>query len=167
MVDVTDGVRIAPPNICTLVGPTKHYLAFDRAGYVLGKRGWLVFSVGSHRDDDRGLQTTDDDRRIYWHTHRQKIGISSLVFVVDLPDTIDTRRYIGDDTRAEIEYARQIGVQVQFMSESWHGGRTVNGEHLYTPVPWAPGYGRPRLTGSRWAPLTFPAIFPPDRGAPP
>ena len=166
MVDVTDGLRVVPPNVCTLVGPTKHYLAFDRAGFVLGKRGWLVFSVGSHRAGDVELKTDDDDRKIYWHTHRQKIGISSLVFVVDLPDTFDVHKpYIGDDTKAEIQYAHHIGVPVQYMSQSWHGGRTINGVHTYTPVPWAPGYGaRPRVGVSGRGPLTLPAIFPPDRG---
>ena len=123
---------VVAPNICTLVGPTKHYRSFDRAGYALGRRGWLVFSVGSHRADDDGLRTTDNDRRIYWHTHRQKIMMSSLVFVVDLidPNTIDPPR-IGRDTRAELEFAAKYRVPILRMSDVWH-----------TPnvLPRAPGY---------------------------
>ena len=120
------------PNICTLVGPTKHYQAFDRASVALGRRGWLVFSVGSHRANDEQLHTSDVDRRIYWHTHRQKIFMSSLVFVVDLKTTLaDCSPYVGKDTKDEIGYAEAHGVPVVYMSGVWHGRGTM---------PIAPGY---------------------------
>ena len=116
-----------PPNICTLVGPTKHYKSFDRASLLLGMKGWLVFSIGSHRTDDAGLGTTDNDRRTYWHTHRQKIMASAMVFVVDVPNDDCEEPRIGIDTIAEIKFAWHCGVPVIYQSR---------GDDL----PEAPGY---------------------------
>ena len=123
---------IPPPNVCTLVGPTRHYKSFDRLGYLLGRRGWLVFSIGSHRTDDAGLKTTAGDRDIYWHTHRQKIRVSSLVYVVDMPSVLvpNAAPYIGGDTRAEIDYAHAIHVPVAYMSAVWGN---------LDKLPYAPG----------------------------
>ena len=137
---------IPPPNVCTLVGPTRHYKSFDRLGYLLGRQGWLVFSIGSHRTDDVGLQTTAGDREVYWHTHRQKIRISSLVYVVDMREPGLRPPYIGADTRAEIEFAQGIRVPVAYMSEVWgHFNR----------IPRAPGYRNGHVPDvncpSKWA----------------
>ena len=110
-----------PPAICTLAGPTRHYLSFDAASLALGKLGWLVFSVGSHRADDTGLRTTEAERRIYYRTHRAKITLSSMVYVVDLPtpqSPPDDAR-IGDDTMAELDYALERRVPVVRMSATW------------------------------------------------
>ena len=150
MVDVGFGrpmSLVPPPNVCTLVGPTKHFRGFDRAGFELGRRGWLVFSVGSHRYDDRALRTTDAERRTYWHTHRQKIRVSSLVFVVDKPFPRDPGPpYIGADTRAEIDYAHAIHVPVAYMSEVWES---------LDKFPFAPGYRNGHLPDvdcpAKWA----------------
>ena len=108
-----------PPNICTLVGPTKHHRSFDHCGYHLGLRGWLVFSVGSHLYNDVELRTTQAHRRVYFRTHRQKIDLSSLVYVCDLvgPKWTVHRRRIGDDTGAEIEYALAKDIEVKYQSD--------------------------------------------------
>lgn len=110
-----------PASICTLLGPTAHYDSFDAASIELGKLGWLVFTVGSHRMDDRGLGTTDEQRRTYWKTHRQKMDMSSMAFVVDLPhpDAPASMRRVGSDTSEEIEYARKIGIDVVYMGDVW------------------------------------------------
>ena len=113
------------PNICTLAGPTKHYLSFDAASLRLGKLGWLVFSVGSHRADDAGRKTTEAELRTYYRTHRAKIALSSLVYVVDLPtpdsDPVAEAR-IGYDTTIELDYAAQRRVPIVRMSETWPDG---------------------------------------------
>lgn len=108
-------------NICTLLGPTAHHEAFDAASIRLGKLGWLVFTVGSHILSDVGLGTTDEERRVYWKTHREKMDLSSMAFVVDLPhpDAPLSMRRVGSDTQAEIEYAEKIGIDVVRMGDVW------------------------------------------------
>lgn len=134
-------------SICTLLGPTAHYDSFDAASIELGKLGWLVFSVGSHRLDDRGLGTTDEQRRTYWRTHRQKMDMSSMAFVVDLPhpDAPQSMRRVGSDTREEIEYARKIGINVVRMGDVWPsslppipGGAAGAAGAASTPPPPSP-----------------------------
>ena len=108
-------------NICTLLGPTAHHEAFDAASIYLGKLGWLVFTVGSHILSDVGLGTTDEERRVYWKTHREKMDLSSMAFVVDLPhpDASPSMRRVGTDTQAEIDYAEKIGIKVVRMGDVW------------------------------------------------
>lgn len=107
-----------PGNIATLVGPTKHYPAFDFASYCLGRLGWLVFSVGSHRRSDADLETNTAELAVYKKTHKQKIDVSSLVFVVDLPHCAAGPKdiYVGRDTRAEINYAKAYGIRIEYLS---------------------------------------------------
>ena len=96
---------------------------FDAASIALGKLGWLVFSVGSHRMSDLGLKTTDCERSVYWKTHREKLDLSSMAFVVDMPTPSAQRPLcrVGSDTSAEIAYARDIGARVVYMSRVWPG----------------------------------------------
>ena len=92
------------PAICTLVGPTRHYKSFDYCSWRLGRLGWCVFSVGSHRAMDAALETTEDEMAVYYMTHRAKIWASRMVFVVDLPwPTADARQaYYDSHTRDEL-----------------------------------------------------------------
>ena len=113
------------PSVCTLVGPTRFFEAFDYCAYRLGRLGWLVFSIGSHRADDARLDSTDAERNVYHDTHRQKIRMSDLVFVVDLamkdyitPNPVPP--YIGDDTAAEIGYAKTINTPVLRLSDMYN-----------------------------------------------
>lgn len=118
---VTNPIDMIRSNICTLLGPTLHYVSFDAASIELGKLGWLVFTVGSHRMSDLGLRTTDDERRVYWRTHREKLDVSSLAFVVDMPTPTAPKsmRRIGGDTRGEIGYAEDLGIRIERMSDVW------------------------------------------------
>ena len=107
-------------NVCTLVGPTKHYRAFDYCSYRLGRLGWLVFSVGSHRADDSKLKTTDKERQIYWTTHRMKLNLSSMAYVVDLPSMDEPAAvpYVGNDTMGELTYCKSLDdIEVRYMSD--------------------------------------------------
>lgn len=127
------------PDICTLLGPTKHYRSFDAASLRLGKLHWLVFSVGSHRADDSGLGTTPRERDIYWDTHRRKLDLSALAYVCDLPtpEHPASDRYVGRDTLAEIAFCRATGVPVAYQSETWVGGAGMPA----SPTRPAPGHG--------------------------
>lgn len=152
VVNVAD---MLPASVCTLLGPTAHYDSFDAASIELGKLGWLVFTVGSHRMDDRGLGTTDEQRRTYWKTHRQKMDMSSMAFVVDLPhpDAPASMRRVGSDTREEIEYAKKIGINVVRMGDVWPSA--------LPPIPDGAG----KKPGAAGAPA--PAEARPEATAPP
>ena len=129
---IPDRALLVPPYICTLLGPTAHYKSFDAASVELGKLGWLVFTVGSHRLDDRGLGTTDGQRRVYWRTHRQKMNLSTMAFIVDLPDPQSpaSRKRVGSDTAEEIEYADEMGLKIVRMSSVWPAGLPVAPRHV-------------------------------------
>ena len=133
------GVLGRRPDVCTLLGPTKHYRSFDALSLALGKLHWLVFSVGSHRANDDGLGTTARERRIYFDTHRRKMDLSSLAYVVDLPtpdrEIKPDAIYVGRDTQAEIEFARATGLEVKFMSSTWPNGLPAS------PTRPPPGHG--------------------------
>lgn len=125
-----------PPNICTLVGPTSHFRGFDDMALAMGKRGWLVFSIGSHRFDEEAIpqgvpaefhQERNRNLITYRRTHREKIQMSSIVVVIDRADAKKTDTYIGEDSREEIEYAHRHGVPVVYMS--------VLLDHNSYPVP--------------------------------
>ena len=124
---VCNSLDITASNVCTLLGPTRHYVSFDAASIALGKLGWLVFSVGSHRMSDLGLGTTDEERKTYWRTHREKMDISSMAFVVDMPTPTAPRTMhrVGMDTRVEIAYAMENGLRVVRMSDVWPSGLPV------------------------------------------
>lgn len=139
---VANAIDLTSANVCTLLGPTRHYVSFDAASIALGKLGWLVFSVGSHRMSDLGLATTDEERRMYWRTHREKMDMSSMAFVVDMPTPSAHRsmRRVGRDTVAEIQYAERHGLQVVYMSDVWNSG--TGGVHIRGPPAADNGGGK-------------------------
>ena len=145
-------------NVCTLAGPTKHHASFDAASLALGRLGWLVFSIGSHLGDDAAQGTTAADRRTYWRTHREKIDLSTLLYIVDLPtpDAPASAARVGDDTLAEIEYAAQNdGIRIIHMSQSWP---------TLAPVA-APGRTRRRQQPAPPPPIPSPAPNPSGEAA--
>lgn len=112
-----------PPNICTLAGPTRFYRAFDATALALGRLGWLVFSIGTHQYNEALLRPSGRDLSTYWRTHREKIRLSSLLFVIDVdqPDVPNTVPYIGEDTRGEIDFARAEDIPIYYRSEFRNG----------------------------------------------
>ena len=143
---VLNPIEMIKSNVCTLLGPTLHYVSFDAASIALGKLGWLVFSVGSHRMSDLGLETTDEERKVYWRTHREKLDISGMAFVVDMPTPTAPRslRRIGGDTKGEIGYAKELGVRVEYMSSVWPSRLPSPPQ----PRPYDGGAGRKEGSGS-------------------
>lgn len=122
---------MAVNNICTLIGPTRHCRMFDFMSYELGKCGWLVFSVGSQIYNDEELGTTFADMDVYAKTHSKKIDLSSLVCVVDVPQFKEIcKSYIGENTKAELAYVRDLNIPELWMSEYLLG---------MADMPFAPG----------------------------
>ncbi len=52
---------------------------------------------------------TEHDKELLGELHRAKIDLSDAIFVVNIDG------YIGESTRREIEYAKQIGKEIMYL----------------------------------------------------
>lgn len=99
-------------GIVTLCGSHCFKDIFEEVAQILGMSGWVVlrpaFAVNAHEyalptDGKKGLKQRFDD------LHMEKIGMSQAIIV------INHENYIGDSTRREIDYAKQLKKQIY-----WH-----------------------------------------------
>lgn len=73
----------------------------------LTKAQYAVFSIGSHRGNDSSLNPdVQGYRPIFEKLHTEKISISQAIVVINVEG------YVGDHTKAEINYARQLGKRI-------------------------------------------------------
>lgn len=95
-------------NIITLCGSSKFKNEFLKVQKELSLKGYLVLSLGlfGHSGDDEAWVKKDLLDRV----HKQKIGMSSAIFVIDVDG------YVGESTKNEIEYAINRGKTVYFYS---------------------------------------------------
>ncbi|MDR0462556.1 MAG: hypothetical protein LBG88_04515 [Christensenellaceae bacterium] len=61
---------------------------------------------------DKKQNYTKQDEKALDILHKQKIGLSDAIFVVNVGG------YIGDSTRSEIEYAKQKGKEIIYLDKS-------------------------------------------------
>ncbi|MFD9950834.1 hypothetical protein ACFWYW_58930 [Nonomuraea sp. NPDC059023] len=96
------------PEIVCLCGSTRFREEFARANRELTRAGVIVVAPGvfGHSGDP----FTDDDKQRLDELHRRKIDLADRVVIVS-----DASGYIGDSTRAEIEYARVLGKPVGYL----------------------------------------------------
>ena len=139
---------IAPPNICTVAGPAANHRSFEHVADRLGDIGWLVFPAEVRRTSSQSGQFTRGGSA-YLLKRLEKINISTLVYVCDLPSpcSSDDDAHIDNDTFAEIEYATEINVDILYQSSGrwpprtpydWHEfDRTVDNNALNTCNPLA------------------------------
>lgn len=106
----------ARPRVVCLCGSTRFLDAFDEAAVRLTLEGNVVLSIATTRTDDADLLAgmSQDDRKRALETfasvHRAKIDLADEVLVIDVGG------YIGESTRAEIEYAERTGTPVRYLS---------------------------------------------------
>lgn len=102
-----------PPIVC-LCGSTRFMEAFFEEGWRLTLEGQIVLSVGvckhvdtagGHGGEALGQDVADRLDEL----HMRKIDLADWVFVLNVSG------YIGDSTRAEIEYARAHEKPVEFL----------------------------------------------------
>lgn len=91
-------------KIITLCGSTRFRDHFDLFNEHLTLQGNIVFSCGcwNHNINDEQKQLLD-------LIHREKIRMSHTIFV------INPGGYIGDSTKNEIAFAKQLGKEVLWM----------------------------------------------------
>lgn len=120
-------MRASRPPIVTLCGSTRFKDEIHAANARLTMEGNIVISLGvfGHTDMPERDWTTggSEDKRMLDGLHREKIKLADLIYVVNVDG------YVGESTRAEIQYAKSLGLPVRYLVEPepcmdmWHFSR--------------------------------------------
>lgn len=100
------------PTITVLCGSTRFGDAFRAANLRLTLAGHIVLSIGCDTKSDADLFGVDDPDRLKVRLdelHKRKIDLADRVFVLNVAG------YIGESTRAEIEYAQALGRPIDWL----------------------------------------------------
>ena len=105
-------------RVITLCGSTRFRDAFYEAQKRLTLEGNIVISVGlfGHSGDSEVWENMDEGtltetKRMLDDMHRRKIDMADEIYVINVGG------YIGESTRAEIEYAESTGKAVRYLEE--------------------------------------------------
>lgn len=104
------------PRITVLCGSTRFGLeAFREANFRLTLEGHIVLSIGCDTKSDEGRGITAEQKAALDELHKRKIDLADDVLVLNV------NGYIGESTRSEIVYARNVGKPVHYL-ESINAG---------------------------------------------
>lgn len=95
-------------NIITLCGSIRFKTQFMKVQEQLTLDGNIVFTpnfFNTIKKDEINLET----KKMLDGMHRQKIDMSDEIYVINFG------RYIGESTRAEIEYAKTKGKKISYL----------------------------------------------------
>ena len=94
-------------NVITLCGSTRFKDEFMAVQKKLTLEGNIVISLGvfAHSGDT----ISNEEKIMLDEMHKRKIDMSDEIFVINVDG------YIGDSTRAEIEYAKLCDKKIRFM----------------------------------------------------
>jgi hypothetical protein len=98
----------ANPTVICLCGSTKFKDEFERINRDLTLAGNIVLSVGFFGHAD-AYPLSPETKMMIDELHLRKIDKSDEIFVINVGG------YIGDSTRAEIEYAKEKGKKVEYL----------------------------------------------------
>ena len=98
-------------KVITLCGSTKFKEQYLEAQKRLTLEGNIVISVGlfGHSGDDEVW--TEGTKSMLNDMHKRKIDMADEIFVINVGG------YLGESTRAEIEYAKSRGMVVRYLEE--------------------------------------------------
>ena len=112
-------MRGIKPKVITLCGSTKFIETMAIMGYLLEKEGAIVLglhllpesyfegeNVPDHVAEYEGVAKHFDE------LHKRKIDISDSIYVINV------NGYIGESTRAEIEYAKSLNKPITYLEET-------------------------------------------------
>lgn len=95
-------------KVVTLCGSTKFKEAFERMEKQLTLENKIVLSVGFFEKID-GTTLTSQQLEMLAELHKEKIRMSDGIYVVN------EGGYIGESTRKEIEFAKIMGKDIEYM----------------------------------------------------
>lgn len=98
-------------GVITLCGSTRFYKEFDRICYELTVADYGIFTIGTMLNSDKRLFQSQDVLDRFASLHREKIRRSNAIFVVDVDG------YIGEQTRDEIQTAKDNLLPVFYLSK--------------------------------------------------
>lgn len=113
-----DGVKIKKgkgfPNIVTLCGSTRFVEHFNYWRKQLTLKGEIVLGIElvipqTHQQDPQYNDYTI--KMMLDELHKRKIDLSDYILVLNVAG------YIGESTRSEIDYAKSIGVKVEYLED--------------------------------------------------
>ena len=98
-------------KVITLCGSTRFKDAFDETNKRLTLEGNVVLSVGlfSHAQENGEEWANNGTKDMLDAIHRQKIDMSDEIMVINVGG------YVGESTRAEIEYAKSKNKKVNYL----------------------------------------------------
>jgi len=75
--------------------------------------GWVVLSIGCYKDSEYCLNVTDleNHKKELDKLHKVKIAMSDSILVLDVGG------YIGESTKAELEYAKIYSKKIYFYND--------------------------------------------------
>lgn len=95
-------------KIITLCGSTRFKNAFEEMERKLTLEGVIVLTVGFYEKID-GTVLSENQIDLLNELHRKKIQMSDGIFV------INKEGYIGTSTQSEIEFAKALGIVVDYL----------------------------------------------------
>ena len=96
-------------NVIVFSGSMKFFDQMIRIARKFSANGKIVllpFKIPSER-----LNITDEELKMLKNIHRQRMDMADSMFVVDIEG------YIGNETKDEIEYAKNIGLEIDYYSD--------------------------------------------------
>lgn len=97
--------------VITICGSMQYTYEILREYERLSLKGYLVYLPVFHADANEDFKVSNVLKEQLRQLHFKKILLSDSIFVVN-PDG-----YIGEDTLAEIEYAKHCNVPVKYLKE--------------------------------------------------
>jgi len=104
------------PIIVCLCGSTRFYNEFQAANFRETMDGKIVFSVGfyphsSIQAHGQAIGITVGQKAMLDQLHKCKIDLADEILVLDVGG------YVGESTLSEIDYARETGTRVRYLSQ--------------------------------------------------
>ncbi len=103
-------------KVITLCGSTKFKEDFLRKQEELTLKGYIVLSVGVFVHDDN-IEVTEEQKVELDKIHKDKIRMSDAIYVINKDN------YIGESTKSEIEFAKELNKTVMYMEEEEKYGK--------------------------------------------
>lgn len=95
-------------TITTLCGSTRFKQSFEKIEKKLTLEGRIVLSVGFFEKID-GTELNKGQLNLLGELHKDKIQMSDTIFV------INENGYIGESTKKEIEYAKELNKVIEYL----------------------------------------------------
>jgi len=117
-IEYTRKERLSFRSIVTICGSSRFKDEIQEVVEECTIAGFTVFTLvcfDRSKTDENGLNYSPNLKRNLIASHFHKISISDVIYVVD--GLVNGKHYIGKHTQNEIDYAKEIGIEVWFRSK--------------------------------------------------